>query len=183
MAKAALDVMLSRSFVTRITGVLESWSAGALKIPLLHFSITPLLHCRSPCRILNDVGQRSQRRVIRRPNTRRASELNRRGFAVSRRPEYPFPRVVVCQRSWQGESQRCSLTEAKFRRCFDLLVFREDLRTQKDAAFAPNNQIRTTLSHASLLCQAHKVVKSIQRLLQSPACAHSSQARHSQHQQ
>src|SRR5437763_389906 len=53
-ANAALDLVRNRACVTCITGMLECWSAGALKIPLLHFAIPSLLRCRSSRCILGD---------------------------------------------------------------------------------------------------------------------------------
>src|SRR5439155_357462 len=107
-ANAALDLVRNRACVTRITGMLECWSAGALKIPLLHFAIPSLLRCRSSRCILGDLGLRRERRVTCRPYTGGASELNSRRLAVSRWPEYPFPWMFFrqCRREPQHQQQQ-----------------------------------------------------------------------------
>src|SRR5215211_4972766 len=89
-ANARLDLALVRIGLADMTGVLESRSAGVLKISLPHFSITPSLHCQSPRRILRKFRLRCERRVIRSPPAGGTSELDGRWFAGPRWPEYPF---------------------------------------------------------------------------------------------
>src|SRR5207244_11916053 len=80
-ANAYLDLARVRIGLAAIVGILESWSAGVLKISLPHFSITPSLHCQSSRRILRKIRLRCERGVIRRPRARGTSELDGRWFA------------------------------------------------------------------------------------------------------
>ena len=164
-------------------GVLECWSAGVLKISSPHFSIAPLFHCGSPCRILRKFGLRCERWVIRRPRTGRTSEFDGRRFAGSRRPEYPFSRRFGHQRKRQRDLNPASLAETKHCRGFLFFASCKNFRPQHDAVFPPSNQIRAAFSHTSLLRLPHKLAKAIERLLQSPVCDHPTQTGHRQHKQ
>src|SRR5437867_873516 len=92
-----------------------------------------------PCCILRNLRLRRQRRVVRRPQTSGAFELDNRRLAVPRWPEYPLCRMLFGQCCWQREAQQRSLAETKFRCRFDFLVLCKNFRTQQNAVFAPNN--------------------------------------------
>src|SRR5207244_10806510 len=104
-------------------GILESWSAGVLKISLSHFSITPSLHSQSSRRILRKIRLRCERRVIRRPCARGTSELDGRWFAGPRWPEYPFSGGFAHQCCRQRDLNPASFAETKSCRGFRLLAF------------------------------------------------------------
>src|SRR6476660_9951621 len=179
-ANAYFDLERLRTGLAAMIGVLECLGAGVLKISLPHFSITPSFHWGSPCRIVREFRLRCERRVIRRPRAGGTSELNSRRFTSARWPEYPFSGRVPCQCCRQRDPNPASLGDAKYRRGFLFLVFCKNLRPQKDAVFAPSNQIRAAFGHTSLLRLAHKLVKAIERLLQPPVSDHPTQTGHRQ---
>src|SRR5439155_10207900 len=165
---------------------LKRWSAKALKwvgLTRFHGSTFTDFNESLPCCILRNLCLCRQWRVIRCPQTSGAFELNNRGFTIPRWPEYPFRRMVCRQCCWQGEFQQRSRAQTKYRRRFGFLVFCKTFRTHQHTVFAPNNNVRSTLSHTSLVCLAHKIVESIQGLLQSLACDHAGQAGNCQHEQ
>src|SRR6266550_3914347 len=182
-ANAYVDLAPVRIGLAAMIGILESWSAGVLKISLPHFSITPSLHGQSSRRILRKFRLRCERRVIRRPRAGRTSELDRRRFAGSRRPEYPFSGRFAHQRKRQRDLNPASLAETKHCRGFLFFASCKNFRPQHDAVFPPSNQIRAAFSHTSLLRLPHKLAKAIERLLQSPVCDHPTQTGHRQHKQ
>src|SRR6266853_3343296 len=78
-ANAYLDLAPVRIGLAAMIGILESWSAGVLKISLPHFSITPLLHGQSSSRrILRKFRLRCERRIIRRPRAGGTPDLDGR---------------------------------------------------------------------------------------------------------
>src|SRR5437762_12652701 len=182
-ANPYLDLERLQIRLAAMIGVLECWSAGVLKISSPHFSIAPLFHWGSPCRILRKFRLRCERRVIRRPRAGRTSELDGRRFAGSRWPEYPFSGGFAHQRKRQRDLNPAALAETKHCRGFFFLAFCKDFRSQQDAVFAPSNQIRAAFGHTSLLRLAHQLVKANERLLQSPVCDHPTQTGHRQHKQ
>src|SRR6266705_6097815 len=137
-ANAYLDLARIRIGLAAMIGILESWSAGVLKISLPHFSITPSLHCQSSRRILRKFRLRCERRVIRRPCAGGTSELDGRWFAGSRWPEYPFSGRFAHQGCRQRDLNPASLGETKHGRGFLFLVFCKNLRPQQDTVFVPN---------------------------------------------
>src|SRR6266481_2455238 len=141
-ANAYFDLARVRIGLAAMIGILESWSAGVLKISLPHFSITPSLHGQSSRRILRKFRLRCERRIIRRPRAGGTSELGGRWFARSRWPEYPFRGRFSHQRCRQRDLNPASFAEANHCRGFLFLAFCKDFRSQQDAVFAPGNQIR-----------------------------------------
>src|SRR6266404_6600147 len=110
-ANAYFDLARVRLGLAAMIGILESWSAGVLKISLPHFSITPSLHRQSSRRILRKIRLRCERRIIRRPRAGGTSELDGRWFAGPRWPEYPFSRRVAHQCCRQRHTNPASLAE------------------------------------------------------------------------
>src|SRR5262245_34368510 len=122
-ANAYFDLERLRTRLAAMIEVLECWSAGALKISLPHCSIAPSFHWGSPCRIWRTFGLRCERGVIRCPRTGGTSELDRRGLARSRWPEYPFGRRFAQQCCRKRHLNPASLAEAKHGCGFLFLVF------------------------------------------------------------
>src|SRR5437867_2966704 len=131
-ANAYFDLARVRVGLAAMIGILESWSAGVLKISLPHFSITPSLHCQSSRRILRKIRLRCERRVIRRPRARGTFELDGRWFAGPRWPEYPFSRRFAYQCCRQRDLKPAPFAETKHRRGFLLLAFCKNFRPQQD---------------------------------------------------
>src|SRR5439155_20205096 len=121
-------------------GILESWSAGVLKISLPPFSITPSRPGQSSRRILRKFRLRCERRIIRRPRAGGTSELDGRWFAGPRWPEYPFSGRFTHQCCRQRDLKPASLAETKSCRGLRLLAFSKDFRSQQDVVFVPSNQ-------------------------------------------
>src|SRR5262245_25032540 len=161
-----------RSRLAATIGELECSGAGVLKISLPQVSVAPSFHGGSPCRILREFRLRCEGRVVRGPCPGGTSKLDSGGFAAYRWPEYPFRGTFAHQRCRKQNLNPASFAKTKHSRGFFFLPFCKDFRPQQDNVFAPNDQIGTAFSHTSFLRLAHKLVETVERLLQSSVRDH-----------